>query len=60
MKEYNSAPAGRGESYPNFKKLTALLNEQRHPRRSLRALVSVCKPPLNGGDHGLQKSQILI
>ncbi len=56
MKENRSAAAERGGSRPNFEKLTALLNEQRHPRRTLRALVSVCKPPLNGGDHGLQKA----
>lgn len=55
MKENRSTAAERGGSRPNFEKLTALLNEQGHPRQTLRALVSLCKPALDGGDQGLQK-----
>lgn len=29
------------EEYPNIAKLTALLNQQKHPRRTLRALISI-------------------
>ncbi len=29
------------ERYPNFAKLTALLNQQKHPRRTLRVLISI-------------------
>lgn len=29
------------ERYPNFARLTALLNQQEHPRRMLNALVSL-------------------
>lgn len=29
------------EKYPNFAKLTALLNQQKNPRRTLNTLVSV-------------------
>lgn len=29
------------EKYPNFAKLTALLNQQKHPRRTLMALVAL-------------------
>ncbi len=40
---------------PNFEKLTALLNQQKRPRRMLRVIVSLSKPLLDGGDHRLQK-----
>lgn len=46
-------------SLPNFEKLTALLNQQKHPRRMLRAIVSLSKPLLESGNHRLQKSKIL-
>lgn len=29
------------EKYPNIAKLTALLNQQKRPRRTLRALISI-------------------
>jgi len=29
------------ERYPNFARLTALLNQQKHPRCTLRALISI-------------------
>lgn len=29
------------ERYPNFARLTALLNQQEHPRRTLRVLISI-------------------
>ena len=29
------------EKYPNIAKLTALLNQQKHPRRTLRVLISI-------------------
>lgn len=46
-------------SLPNFEKLTALLNQQKHPRRMLRAIVSLSKPLLESSNHRLQKSKIL-
>ena len=32
---------------PNFEKLTKAVNKQKLPRRSLRLLISICKPPVN-------------
>lgn len=29
------------ERYPNFARLTALLNQQKHPRRTLHSLISL-------------------
>lgn len=39
------------EKYPNFARLTALLNQQKHPRRTLRVLVD-----LVGGKEGSPRS----
>lgn len=47
-------------SLPNFEKLTALLNQQKHPKRMLRAVVSLSKPLPHGGNHGLQEPQVLV
>lgn len=47
-------------SLPNFEKLTALLNQQKHPRRMLRAVVSLSKPLPESGDDRLQKPQVLV
>ncbi len=38
-------------SYPNFEKLTALLNQQKHPKRMLKTIVSLTKPLTNGCNH---------
>lgn len=43
-------------SLPNFEKLTALLNQQKHPRRILWTIVSLSKPLTNSGNHHLQKT----
>lgn len=48
----NECKAG---SLPNFERLTALLNQQEHPRRTLRAITSLCKPLPQSGDYHLQK-----
>lgn len=46
-------------SLPNFEKLTALLNQQKHPRRMLRAMVSLSKPLPESGNHRLNEPQVL-
>ena len=38
------------ERYPNFARLTALLNQQKHPRRTLRALISILERE-GGAEH---------
>lgn len=47
-------------SLPNFEKLTALLNQQKHPRRMLWAIVSLSKPLPESGDDCLQEPQVLV
>lgn len=47
-------------SLPNFEKLTALLNQQEHPRRMLRAIVSLSKPLPESGNYRLQEPQVLV
>lgn len=47
-------------SLPNFERLTALLNQQKHPRRMLRAMVSLGKPLSESGDQRLQEPQVLV
>ena len=39
------------ERYPNFAKLTTLLNQQKHPRRTLRALVALVGCKEGGAEH---------
>lgn len=39
------------ERYPNFARLTALLNQQKHPRRMLCALVTVMGGQEGGAQH---------
>lgn len=43
-------------SLPNFEKLTALLNQQEHPRQMLRAIVSLGKPLPQGGNHRFKET----
>ena len=46
------------QEYPNFKKLTDYLNTKRYPRRTLRVVVSLCKPIINSVDNNSQKPNI--
>ena len=39
------------ERYPNFAKLTVLLNQEKHPRRTLRVLVSLVGGKEGGAEH---------
>ena len=43
------------EKHPNIAKLTALLNQQKHPRRMLRALVAVVRGMEGGAQHDTRK-----
>lgn len=52
--------AHQAGSFPNFKRLTALLNHQEHPRQMLRTIVLLCKPLPGSSDESLQKMQIRI
>jgi hypothetical protein len=45
---------------PNFEKLTLVLNKQNLPRRTLRLLGSVCKPPINSIQNRKQESEVCI
>lgn len=45
---------------PNFEKLTLVLNKQKLPRRTLRLLVSVCKPPVNSVHDCKQESEVCV
>lgn len=58
----NNVPTNKykAESLPNFEKLTALLNQQVHPRRTLQAIVSLRKPLTDGGNYRLKETQIFI
>lgn len=47
-------------SLPNFEKLTALLNQQDHPRRMLQAIVLLSKPLSQCENHSLQKPNVTI
>lgn len=47
-------------SLPNFEKLTALLNQQDHPRRMLRAIVLLSKPLSQCKNHSLQEPNVTI
>lgn len=47
-------------SLPNFERLTTLLNQQEHPRRMLRAIVSLSKPLPESGNYRLQEPQVLV
>lgn len=42
------------ERYPNFAKLTALLNQQKHPRRTLWYLVTLMGGKEGGAEHDTQ------
>ena len=42
-KESNSSAIDYGDgSFPNIEKLAALLNQQKHPRRMLQAIIALC------------------
>ena len=43
------------ERYPNLAKLTALLNQQKHPRRTLRTLVALVGGKGGGAEHDTRK-----
>ena len=43
------------ERYPNFARLTALLNQEKHPRRMLRTLVAVVRGMEGGAQHDTRK-----
>lgn len=43
-KERESKKENKSVSFPNFEKLTILLNRQKNPSRSMKILLSVCKP----------------
>ncbi len=45
---------------PNFEKLTLSLNKRKLPRRTLRLLVSICKPPINSVHNRKQESEVCI
>lgn len=59
MNKKETIDYGNG-SFLNIEKLTALLNQQKHPRRMLRAVVSLSKPLPESGDDRLQKPQVLV
>lgn len=59
MNKKETIDYGNG-SFPNIEKLTALLNQQKHPRRMLRAICSLAKPLPERGDHRLQEPQIRV
>lgn len=42
------------KEYPNFAKITALLNQEQHPRRMLRALVYLMVMQKGGEQHDTQ------
>lgn len=43
-KDTVSKKENKSVSFPNFEKLTILLNHQKNPNRSMKILLSVCKP----------------
>lgn len=47
-------------SLPNFERLTALLNQQKHPRRMLQTVVSLSKPLPESGNYRLQEPKVLV
>ena len=54
--EKNTSNIDYGDgSFPNIEKLTALLNQQKHPRRMLQAIILLAKPIPERNDHSRQK-----
>lgn len=47
-------------SLPNFEKLTALLNQQKNPRKTLDALVLLAKPACDCGYHRSQEPKVIV